>query len=190
MKDKEVEIQVKIENSADLLKFLEKNAKFLGEKRQIDEYYTPAHRDFLSIRPVSEWFRLRNENKQYSMTYKKWYYTKEGRGEYADEYETIFDNLESARKIVTALDCKHLTTVDKTRRKYLFEDYEVAIDNIKNLGDFIEVEYKSNISKNHEEIIARMIKFLKEHNCGKIYRNCGGYPFMLLFPGETKFFEV
>jgi len=34
-----------------------------------------------------------------------------------------------------------------------------------------------------------MIKFLKDINVGKIQRNYQGYPFLLLFPEEAKYFQ-
>ncbi|GAI26198.1 unnamed protein product, partial [marine sediment metagenome] len=58
MNDIEIEIQVKIENSKPLIEFLEKNADFRSENHQIDEYFSPAHRDFIGVRPVKEWLRL------------------------------------------------------------------------------------------------------------------------------------
>jgi len=85
MKNTEIEIQVKIENSKALLDFLGKNAKFRNEKRQIDEYFTPAHRDFLKVRPVNEWIRLRNANDKYSLNYKDWHCGKDGKSNHCDE---------------------------------------------------------------------------------------------------------
>ena len=52
--DKEIEIQVQIENSNKLISFLNKHAKFIGEKHQVDKYFSPAHRNFIKVRPVVE----------------------------------------------------------------------------------------------------------------------------------------
>jgi len=52
MENTEIEIQVKIENSQPLLEFLEKKGEFKSEKHQIDEYFSPAHRDFVAVRPA------------------------------------------------------------------------------------------------------------------------------------------
>lgn len=49
MKDIEIEIQVRIENNGVLLEFLHKNGEFKSEKRQIDEYFSPAHRNFIDL---------------------------------------------------------------------------------------------------------------------------------------------
>src|SRR6185503_11658469 len=95
----EIEIQVQIEKSAALKKFLKKNAKYIGTSRQIDSYYTPQHRNFIKVRPVKEWLRLRDSSGKFSINYKNWYYDKTGRSNYCDEYETPIENIEKMQKI-------------------------------------------------------------------------------------------
>ena len=138
MENIEIEIQVRIERSDTLLKFLESEAKFISENKQVDEYFTPVHKNFVSIKPIEEWFRLREENGEYTINYKKWHY-ENGIGIYADEYETSVGEKELARKIFLALDLRPLVVVNKTRKKFLFNDYEVAFDNVIGLGNFVEV---------------------------------------------------
>lgn len=186
----EIEIQVQIENNKDLLKFLKRHAKFIGRERQIDTYYTPAHRNFLSVKPINEWLRLRNASGKYSINYKYWYYDKNGKSDYCDEFETEIGNIESLEKILSALNMKLLIVADKTREIWKYKDYEIALDSVKKLGDFVEMEYKGKATKKTPaEINNEMIEFLKNQNCGKISRNYGGYPFKLLFPGQAKIEE-
>lgn len=183
----EIEIQVRIENSRDLLKFLKKSAKFIAEEHQVDRYFTPADRNFISVKPVKEWLRLREASGKYSINYKNWHYDKDGRSQYSDEYETKIEEIEPFEKIFSALKMKQLATVDKTRKIWIYKSYEVAIDSVKKLGDFVEVEYKGkSSSKKPEEITKEMINFLKQHNCGIITRNYVGYPFQILFPDNVK----
>ena len=189
MRDIEIEIQARIEKTNKLKDFLDKEAKFVSEKQQIDEYFVPAHRNFLNTKPIQEWFRLRNEKGVYSLNYKKWYY-ENGIGQYADEFETKIDDAESARKILLAIDCKSIVVVDKNRKKYMYNEYEIALDTVKGLGDFVEVEYKGKNHTEYKKITTEMIDFLKMHDCGKIELNNGGYPYMMLFPEETNFIVV
>lgn len=189
MKDKEIEIQVRIQESENLKSFLEKEADFISENRQEDEYYTPAHRDFIAIKPIEEWLRVRDENGKYSLTYKKWIY-ENGIGIYADEYEVEVSNKETAKKILKSIDAKPLITVLKNRRKYLYKNYEVAFDQVVGLGDFVEIEYKGNKEVDPKQTTLEMINFLKNLNCGKIEINNGGYPMLLLFPEDAHFIEV
>jgi predicted adenylyl cyclase CyaB len=190
MKDIEIEIQVKLERSEGLRNFLEKEGKFVSENRQVDEYYTPAHRDFVSVRPVSEWFRIRDENGSYSINYKKWQYDDTGMGTYADEYETEVGDKDTARKIIQAINMRLLVTVDKTRRKYLYKDYEVVFDSIVGLGNFVEIEYKGTETVDPVQTTDGMVAFLREHDCGQIERNNGGYPMQLLFPEDVNVIKL
>jgi adenylate cyclase, class 2 len=184
----EIEIQVNIENTKPLIDFLEKNGDFQSEKRQVDEYFSPAHRDFLEIRPVKEWLRLRDASGKYSINYKYWHYDEKGKGHYCDEFETKIENADQARKILSALNFKSIVVVDKLRKVWIYKDYEVAIDSVKNLGDFVEIEYiGKNKKADPEKITEEMVDFLKKVDVGKITRNYVGYPFLMLFPKEVKY---
>jgi len=190
MTDIEIEIQVSIENSKPLLAFLEKNADFKSEEHQIDEYFSPAHRNFTEVRPVKEWLRLRDSGDEHYITYKDWHYDESGRSHHCDEYETKIEDLGQLRKILDVLNFRLNVKVDKLRKTWVYKDYEVAIDSVKGLGDFVEIEY---IGKDKEvdpkKITEEMVNFLKSIGCGKIERNYMGYPFQLLFPEEVKFEE-
>ena len=189
--DKEIEIQVQIENSKNLKSFLKKSAKFVGEEHQIDKYFSPKHRDFLKVRPVVEWLRLRDSSGKLSINYKNWHVDKSGRSHFCDEYETSIGSTKELENIFEPLGIKEIIVVDKTRKIYLYKDYEISVDSIKNLGDFVEIEYKGKSTKvNPTKVTEEMVKFLKDLNCGKISRNYVGYPFQLLFPREVKYEEV
>jgi len=184
----EIEIKVNLENVKPLLDFLESKAVFQAEKRQIDEYFSPLHDDFLAVRPVEKWLRLRNANDKYSLNYKNWYFDVEGKSNHCDEFETRIDELEPVKKMLSALNFKSIVIVDKLRKIWTYQDYEIAIDEVKNLGDFVEIEYigKDN-QADPKKVTDEMIVFLKNLNCGKITRNYVGYPFQLLFPDEVKY---
>lgn len=187
-KNIEIEIQVNVEKVEPLLKFLEENGIFQSEKRQLDEYFSPTHRDFLSSRPVEEWLRLRDAEGKYSLNYKKWHYDDLGKSLYCDEFETKIENLETVKNIFSVLDFKSLVVVDKLRKTWNYKDYEIAVDAVKNLGDFVEIEYIGEDEKiDPAKTIEEMVGFLKELGCGKIKRNFVGYPFALLFPDEVKY---
>ncbi len=189
MQDIEIEIQTRIQKSETLKKFLEEKATFISENQQIDEYFTPAHKDFVSIKPIEEWFRIREEKGLYTINYKKWHY-ENGIGTYADEYETEIGDKDTARKIFIALDLKLLITVNKTRKKFMYKDYEIAFDNVVGLGNFVEIEYKGKDSVDPKTTTNEMVDFLKSQDCGDIELNNGGYPMLLLFPEDAHYIKV
>jgi adenylate cyclase class 2 len=190
MKDIEIEIQVRVETTKKLEVFLKKNAKFMGEKYQKDEYFTPPHQDYLASRPVDEWLRIRDSEPS-SINYKNWHHGPDGKSDHCDEYETTVEDIDQVRKIFAAIGVKSIAMVEKTRRIWMHNDYEIALDCITGLGDFVEIEYKGvNTSVDPRAVTRDMIKFLKKIGCGKIERNHVGYPYMILFPDEQVFEEV
>ena len=191
MKNKEIEIQIQVEKIELLQVFLKENAEFLGKKRQIDEYFCPPDRNFLNQDPVEEWFRLRNTEGKSSLNYKNWHYDKNGKSlHFCDEYETAVENFENAALILKALKFKSLVKVDKTRTNYKYKDYLISLDEVKNLGDFVEIEFKGESDKTPAEITDEMVLWLRRAMSGKITRNSNGYPFLMLFPKKVKYEEL
>jgi len=189
MKDIEIEIQVRVEKVENLTKFLDMEGKFVAEEYQKDEYFTPAHRNFLEPKQVDEWLRLRKSSKD-SVAYKLWHRNTEGKSTYCDEYETEVADIESMRKIFGVLDIAPIAVVEKKRKIWMYKDWEFAIDSVSGLGDFVEIEYKGHKQVESEEVIKEMIAFLKKIGVGKIEINQVGYPFLALFGVENQFEEV
>ncbi|MEI6462833.1 MAG: CYTH domain-containing protein, partial [bacterium] len=114
--NKEIEIQVEIQNSKKLLKFLTSEAKYIATKNQLDEYFTPKDNNFVLVRPVKEWLRLRDAEGKYSINYKCWHFKKDGTSSYCDEYETKLEDIDKMRKIFKSLGYKSLVKVRKIRK--------------------------------------------------------------------------
>ena len=184
MKNTEIEIQLQIENSKPLMRFLKTEAEFASEKHQIDEYYSPAHRDFASKRPISEWLRIRDNGGHYSIDYKFWHRDALGKTNHCDEYGCSIGEIDQIKNIFKALNFYPVVRVEKIRKIYNYQNYEIAIDHVIGLGDFVEIEYKGKSSKTPEIITQEMLSFIKKIGVGRIKRNFVGYAFMLLAPKE------
>lgn len=181
----EIEIKVKVEQIAKLEQFLKVEGKFHGEKRQIDEYFTPETGDFMAVRPVNEWLRLRDAEGKCSINYKLWHRDQTGKSQYCDEIETSIGEMSQVQKILHALHFRSLVIVDKVRSVWTYQDFEIGIDAVQNLGTFIEIEYIGTDSNaNPQEVMANMVAFLKKTECGKISQTDTGYPMLLLHPEE------
>lgn len=187
MSDTEIEIQVGVEKIEPLLSLLESDGDFQYENHQIDQYFTPAHRDFRKERPLTEWLRLRNSSGKGSITYKKWIPDEEGKTHHCDEYETGLEDMGQATKIFGAINMEPVCTVDKVRKVWNYKDYEVAVDKVSGIGDFVELEYKGDRDASESlEIAKEMIKLLKDLGCGEIKRSFQGYAFIAAFPDEAE----
>jgi len=145
--NKEIEIKVKIERKDKLLSFLKTNAKYIGGSRQIDEYFVPAHRDFLSQQPVKEWLRLRSEGDEHTINYKNFHFDEDGKTTECDEFETQIADIGKMRHIFDALNMNHIVTVDKLRNSWLYKDYEISADEVAGLGTFIEIEFNVGLAR-------------------------------------------
>lgn len=76
------------------------------------------------------------------------------------------------KKILEVLNFKSLVNVDKIRRVWKYKDYEIAVDSVKGLGDFVEIEYIGREEKvDPKKITEEMVDFLKSVGCGQIKRN-------------------
>lgn len=190
MSNIEVEIQVNVENVKPLKDFLKKEANFVAEKREIDQYFTPMHRNFISKLPISEWLRLRDAEGKFSINYKHWQRDDEGKTNHCHEYETDLQDINQMKKILEVLDFKPVVKVEKKRQKFHYQDYEITIDKVVGLDETVEIEFKGESALNPAEITAQMIKFLRDLGVGKMKRSYQGYAFLCLYPELAEYEEI
>ncbi len=164
MKNLEIEITIKLENKQPLLDYLSKHGKSLGEKKQTDIYFDPPNKTFLfegkEGLDANEFIRVRHSDKGDSITYKNWYIP-ENSPAYCDEYESNLSDGKSTDKIFIALGFKETAKVEKTRRSYSCGEFLIEFDNIKKLGDFVEIEYNGTTAKTPKEAFDLIDGFLK-----------------------------
>ena len=174
---KEIEVLVEVYDDFDKIKKKFKDFKYIGLKRIIDEYYYDPKRQ--SLKPdknnqLNHCLRLRSSNNVYSITYKDDVF-ENGKWLYSDEYETEIKSIQILKKIFKKLGLKRFIKIDNSKETYKYKDYEIVLENVKNLGLFMEVEYctdedvdvkmvKSNIQKFIDELD---LKVSEELNMGK-----------------------
>lgn len=181
----EIEVRFPLKNPDAVVRFLNANGEPVGETVQTDSYFTPQHRDFLGVEFPYEWLRLRETDKGCSITYKHFHPENTEKTDYCDEFETKIDDIVALRRIFDALDFKVLVVVEKRRSRWTFRNTDVAIDNVKGLGSFIELEALAGFEdpkKDKDELYS-------------VLRNLGaevgeeedrGYPYMLLKKADRK----
>jgi adenylate cyclase class 2 len=117
-----------------------------GEKHTLDVYYFDPLRDNLKPRSsdgkILECFRLRTKAGKHALTYKKDIY-ENGQWQYSDEWETSVSSFEDAEKIVRMLGLVELVRVDNKKRIYVTPGYEISLESVVGLGNFIEIEAQS-----------------------------------------------
>jgi adenylate cyclase class 2 len=131
-----IEIEVKVEANLEAVekRLIEEGANFVNEERQIDTYYNAPHRDFAQ---TDEALRLRSVGTKNMLTYKG----------------PRLDTVSKSRKEITlsvprkpieellgSLGFSKFGQVVKSRRNYELGDLLVSLDDVENLGTFIEIE--------------------------------------------------
>jgi predicted adenylyl cyclase CyaB len=147
----EIERKAKLRNKARLLTYLKAN-KFdkKGEKHQIDTYFEPE----LGINFEGKYLRVREDliKKTNSLDFHI------ARDDFAtEEYETKIDNPEIARRILKELKMKERCVVDKKRESFQKGNVTIEIDDVKGLGDFVEVEIISDNEKDSQKEVMRIL---------------------------------
>ncbi len=174
---KEIEILVEVyDDIADIKKKLAKY-EYVGLKQTIDEYYYDPKRDDLKPdkdNQLSHCLRLRRKNDEYYITYKddifdgnKWLYS--------NEYETKVESFEMTREIFKRLGLEKFIVLDNQKEIYKTDKYEIALENVRDLGIFMEVEYCTNDNVDVNKIKGEIQEFIdklginvsKELNIGK-----------------------
>lgn len=180
MENIEVELKFPLLNTQDLIKKLNSITQPIKEgDYQKDIYYIPTHRNFLDKKPVSEWLRLRESNKGTSLDYKKWYNENGNKTVSCDEFETKIENIEALKRIFKNLNFKEIIIVKKLRSIWNYKNTEIAIDKVKELGYFIEIEAKGNFA-NIEKAKKHLYEILKELGAEVGEQDFEGYPYKIL----------
>ena len=185
MKHIEVEVKYSLPDPAVLVQRLtELDAMPLGEHRQVDTYFNAPDRDFLAAEIVSEWLRIRTETGhgtpvRTSVNFKRWLPPGSPEPTHCDEFESAVSDVDAMRKLLEALGCTEMVTVDKTRCEWRLGDVIVAMDTVAGLGSFVELEYAGDALTVHEatqDLEASISKIGVE--LGRRHRR--GYPHMIL----------
>lgn len=158
----EVEIKVALTKVKfdSIKKQIKKISKFVKSSHHIDHYYNSKHLDFLKPKYPYRWLTIRERDGRIILNYKHWYPEGVKYTTHCDEYETEIGNIKQLDKILEALDIEKFVVIDKKRETYVFKNkIEIALDQVKRLGYFIEAESLKNlggVEKTHKELVKFM----------------------------------
>ncbi|MBN2136957.1 MAG: class IV adenylate cyclase [Sedimentisphaerales bacterium] len=136
----EIEAKLKIESPQQTeARLVEIGAEFKAEQSQIDHHFD---NDAFSISSSDSALRLRLQHVGDELTCFLTYKgpKQKSRLKRRPEMETEIKDPDAVEKILLALGYKKKLTVEKTRRLWLLDRCEVAVDNLPMLGDFVEIE--------------------------------------------------
>jgi adenylate cyclase class 2 len=174
---KEIEILVKVlESKKDALKKLSRFRKDHVAKIVDKYYYHPSRKGMRpsGAKSSTEMLRIRKKDGKTLVTYKKDVFAGK-KWLYGDEYETTIGDAEIVSEIFEKLGFKPLVVVNNSRTIYYHNDFEICLEDVKNLGLFLEIEYVGKNSKNPTAIQKKIFDLIdatginvsKEVNQGK-----------------------
>ena len=172
----EVEIKIKLTKTRfdKIEKQISKIAKKIKTSHHIDAYYNPVDKSFLKPKYPYKWLAVRQRDGKVTLNFKHWYPEGVKNTTHCHEYETEVANKEQIENILKALNFENFVTVDKKRTIYNKNEFEIALDEVKNLGYFIEVESiknKGGVKKSYQKIL----DFLKVLGIKETTTVPGGY---------------
>lgn len=180
--DQEIEIRVYL-NKAKFLNIkreIKNIAKFMKKTSHQDTYFTPAHRNFVKPKYPFEWFSLRYRGKKNILNYKHFYPEYAKIHTHCDEYETEIGKIDQLKKIFSSLNIKKLVTVNKFRETYNYKNQlEIALDQVKDLGYFLEIESMKDFGS-VQETRKKLFEFAKRLTIDLKHMDERGYPYLLM----------
>ncbi len=130
----EVEVKAKVEN-LDYIKnrLIEKNARFLVTENQKDNVYGFKHDFPPKDRGIIA--RIRKKNSRIVLEFKE-----VNRGKGSVELKNEINEIEPYHNFLTKLNFHKFFEMHKTRNKYEFRGFTICLDDIQELGTYIEIE--------------------------------------------------
>lgn len=182
----DIEVEVKFSVSeTDFKKIknvLKEIAKFDKISEQSDQYFNLANRSFLDFKQPFEWLSLRKRGEKKILNYKNWHYNNKGEFTHCDEFETGVEDLIKLEKIFSLIDLKNLVLVEKERETYNYQnEFEIALDTVKELGYFIEIEALADLG-GIEETRKKILNFAAKNLGINLLKevNKGGYAYLMM----------
>jgi len=132
----EVEVKARLRNQAEIKKKLEDLGCTFGEElHQIDHIFIPKGATFPTPLTVPV-LRVREQNGKYLFTLK----ISQSSRQDSLERELEISDKNMMTEILNLIGYEEFILVDKKRIKTNYKDMEIVLDNVKDLGEFIEAE--------------------------------------------------
>lgn len=188
--NKEIEVKVQADDKLyyKMQIWLNNNAKFLKEIHHLEYYINNRATSFFftsaeGYKDALDYLRVRITKNGDYFCFKKFHEDPVlKRPLYCDEYEVKVSDGQITLELMKALGYNEQIRMEKIRKIYQYEDFEIVIDDVKDLGKFIEIEFKKPIN-DPKEGLQIIYDFLKSIGINKIKLQKRGYISMLLNPG-------
>jgi predicted adenylyl cyclase CyaB len=175
---KEIEILVEVLDKKETALAILEKFEFKGEKEIIDTYFFDPLRK--ESQPEegnypTQWLRIRKKGDKNYITFKEDLFEK-NIWTHSEELETEIKDIKIVEEIIKKLGLKELVKIKNRKHTFETKDYEIVLEEVENLGLFLEVEKLNvtddeNVNKTKKEIQQFVdnlkIKTTGELNLGK-----------------------
>lgn len=190
--DLEIEIKIQVKDISGILRWLNDNATFIKEINLEDHYFESKYNPFIFIgknnfKDANEWLRVRFTDKGDSICYKNCHKDENEVTLYLDEIETGVEDGIKVMNLLKSLGYNEISIIKKNRKSYKYNDYQFDLDDIENLGFFIEIEFQGEI----EDLNTgreQLNKFIKSIGIEKYKQINSGYP-QMVWNDEFKYID-
>jgi adenylate cyclase class 2 len=178
---KEIEVRIKIGSVRKIKNEIAKlGVKWLRPKIQVDSYFRYKDQVDAAQRPGSFILRIRRDGKS-TFTMKA---LTDRRGVW-EEQETVVEDADALEKILTKAGFVNVLTLHKKRTSLKYKEFSLEIDEIKELGDYLEAEI---IGTDGEKLQEKIKKFFVDLGLNEKDIERRGYP-EIIFEARGQKFE-
>ncbi len=176
---KEIEVKARVRDPQNLeVKINELGIKLSDSIWQRDSVFVPADDTSIQSQRGRRILRIREQKDKTLLTLKI---------HQSNELESIEKELAvsdpaTMREIIEALGFVQIIQVEKQRRKGKFNQYEICLDSVSDLGDYIEVEVMS--TNDPEEVQAELWEFLESLGLTQEDKETRGYDTLVRLKNE------
>jgi adenylate cyclase class 2 len=168
---KEVEIKIQITNPEEVIKILQGHGCVFSEPIvQRDVVYIPKNEPTVPVPAGTNVLRIRRQNNKTLLTLKR-----SDAGNHLSKLEHELEISDEAQmdEIIKLLGFKIIADTTKSRRKCKINQYEICIDHVEELGDFLEIEEMT--AGDPGQVQTEMLDFLSKLNIDVSNRMDVGY---------------
>jgi adenylate cyclase, class 2 len=170
---REIEVKIKVDDLESVVTKLEALGCHLSAAtEQRDVIFWPPTSDFLAPQAGNITMRIRYYPDRAVLTLKKQQTSEKDNL----EYETDIKEPDEVRAMLAALGFQPIVEVKKVRRKGIFEDYEICLDDVEGLGKYVELESLAGDDQNPSEVVEKLYMVLATLGLDRTYAEDVSYP--------------